>query len=112
MNKYRLLVDMPLAWYDKLSKYPPADDIKRAFEVHLVNHPDVLKKPTASVNNTAAGKNTNGRKRDENGNKSNHKSTGQSSKQSTGQSSNNQSAGQSSTDPICSTCGRRRGNRC
>jgi len=112
MNKYRPLFDMPLAQYDKLNKYPPAEDIKRALEAHLVKYPDVPKKPTASVNNTTAGDNTNGSKRDKNGKKSNYKSTGQSSNQSTGQSANNQSASQSSTYPIYSTCGRLHRNRC
>jgi hypothetical protein len=41
---------------------PPADDIKRALEAHLVSHPDLPKKPTVSVNNTVAGNNA-GRKR-------------------------------------------------
>jgi hypothetical protein len=100
MNKFKPLFDIPLAQYDNLNEYPPADDIKRALEAHLVNHPNVPKKPTASINNTAVtANNTNGRKRkrDENGNKSN---------KSTGQSSSNQ------TFPICSICGNRHPGKC
>ena len=63
MSNFRPLFDIPLAQYDNLNEYPPADDIKRALEAHLINHPNVPKKPTASsnaaatANNTAAGNN-------------------------------------------------------
>src|SRR6266480_3186719 len=63
MNKFKPLFDIPLAQYDNLEEYPPADDIKRALEAHLINHLNVPKKSTASsnaaatANNTAAGNN-------------------------------------------------------
>jgi hypothetical protein len=64
MSKFKPLFDIPLAQYNNLNEFPPANDIKRALKAHLVNHPDVSKKPTASVNNTTANNNTsNGRKR-------------------------------------------------
>jgi hypothetical protein len=53
MNKFKPLFDIPLAQYDNLNEYPPADDIKRALEAHLVNHPNAPQKPTVSINNTA-----------------------------------------------------------
>ena len=56
MSKFTPLFDIPLAKYDNMDEYPPADDIKRALEAYLVNHPNFPKKPTASatVNNTTA----------------------------------------------------------
>ena len=121
MNKYKPLFDIPLAQYDNLNEYPPADEIKRALEAHLVNHPNVPKKPTASnnaaatANNTTAGNNnnnTNGRKRKrgKNGDKDN-----KSNKSSSQSPSNNQSSGQSSgnqTPPMCSICGNRHPGKC
>jgi hypothetical protein len=109
MNKFKPLFDIPLAQYENLNEYPPADDIKRALEAHLVNHPDIPKKPTASANAAVTANNTNGkkRKRDKNGNKSN-KSTNQSSNQSPNQSANQSSA----TFPICSICGNRHLGKC
>ena len=48
MNKFKPLFDIPLAQYDALNEYPSSDEIKRALEAHLVNHPaDIPKKPTA-----------------------------------------------------------------
>jgi hypothetical protein len=103
MNKFKPLFDIPLAQYENLNEYPPADDIKRALEAHLINHSDVPKKPTASINNTTADNNTtNGRKRkrDKNKNKSNKSSS---------QPSNNQSP---KTFPIYSICGNRHPGKC
>jgi hypothetical protein len=62
MNKFKPLFDIPLAKYNNMDEYPPADEIKRALKAHLINHPNALKKPTASsnapttANNTTAGK--------------------------------------------------------
>ena len=58
MNKFGPLFDIPLAQYDNLNEYPPADDIKRALKAHLVNHSHVPKKPTASGNAAATTNNT------------------------------------------------------
>ena len=77
MNKFKPLFDIPLAKYDNLDEYPQADEIKRALEAHLVNHPNAPKKPTASgnapaatANNAVAGKHNKSknkkRKRDDN----------------------------------------------
>jgi hypothetical protein len=46
MNKFKPLFDIPLAQYETLNEYPPADEVKRALEAHLVNHSDIPKKPT------------------------------------------------------------------
>jgi hypothetical protein len=110
MNKFKPLCDIPLAQYDNLNEYPPADDIKRALEAHLINHLNVPKKSTASsnaaatANNTAAGNNkkpsSKKRKRDKDKDKDkSNKSSNQSSS-----SSNNQSANRFPVCPI-------RGNR-
>jgi hypothetical protein len=74
MNKFKPLFDIPLAQYDTLDEYPPAEEIKRALEAHLVNHSDIPKKPTvgktlpslstASINVNVAAKNRK-RKREE-----------------------------------------------
>src|SRR5436309_344649 len=74
MNKFKPLFDIPLAQYDNLDEYPPAEEIKRALEAHLVNHSDIPKKPTvgktppsqstASINVNVAAKNKK-RKREE-----------------------------------------------
>jgi hypothetical protein len=70
MNKFKLLFDIPLAQYNNLNEYPPADDIKRVLETYLINYSDVPKKPTALINNTIINNNiTNGRKRKRNKNK-------------------------------------------
>jgi hypothetical protein len=116
MNKFKPLFDIPLAQYDNLNEYPPADDIKRALEAYLVNHPDVPKKPTASANNTVADNNTGGgkkRKRDKDKDNKSNKSTNQSSSQSTGQSSQSNSQNASTErNPVCSICGYGHGNKC
>jgi len=78
MNKFKPLFDIPLAKYDSLNEYPAPDEVKRALEAHLVNHPDIPKKPTAekttssepaaSANtNIAANSNSKKRKREEKG---------------------------------------------
>jgi len=117
MNKFKPLFDIPLAQYDNMDEYPPADDIKRALEAHLVNHPNVPKKPTASfntastntaatANNTTAGRGKK-RKRGNNGDESD-KSNSQSS-------STNPSTSQNTSNernPICSICGYRHSGKC
>ena len=50
MNKFKPLFDIPLAKYNNLNKYPPADKIKRVLEAHLINYLNTLKKLTASNN--------------------------------------------------------------
>src|SRR5437016_13966135 len=111
MNKFKPLFDIPLAKYDNMDEYPLADEIKRALEAHLVNHPNVPKKPTASsnapatANSTTAGKGNKSkdkkRKRDED------KEADKSSK-----SSNRSSSSQSSARPLCPTCKRYHSGRC
>jgi len=73
MSKFKPLFDIPLAQYDILEEYPPSDEVKRALEAHLVNHPNVPKKPTvedtpltASANANVAQSNNKKRKRNEN----------------------------------------------
>ena len=89
MNKYKPRFDIPLAKYDSMDEYPKPDEVKRALEAHLVNHPDIPKKPTAektssttpsqpgaSVNTNVASDNSKKkRKRGEKGNKDNKSST-------------------------------------
>ena len=89
MNKYKPLFDIPLAKYDSMDEYPKPDEIKRALKTHLVNHPDIPKKPTAekmsstmlfqseaSVNTNVASDNSKKKqKRGEKGNKDNKSST-------------------------------------
>ena len=112
MNKFKPLFDIPLAKYDNMDEYPPADEIKRALEAHLVNHPNAPKKPTASsnapatANSTTAGKGNkskiNKRKRDEDKERDN--STKSSNRPSSGQSS--------SQNPVCPICSYRYSGKC
>ena len=112
MNKFKPLFDIPLAKYDNLDEYPQADEIKRALEAHLVNHPNAPKKPTASgnapaatANNAVAGKH----------NKSKNKKRKQDDdkdKDKPSQSSNHSSSSQSSSTPVCPICGNQHRGPC
>jgi hypothetical protein len=91
-----------------MDEYPPADEIKRALEAHLINHPNALKKPTASnntpatANNTTTGKDnkSKNKKRKRNEDKGNNKSK-------LSKLSNNKLASQSSLPPIYPICNNR-----
>jgi hypothetical protein len=130
MNKYKPLFDIPLAAYEGLDKYPAADDVKRALEAHLVNHPDIPKKPTAeppsapsqppaSANTTTAGNgnNNNGSKNNKNKNKRKRDEKGKENKDKKDKRSNNNKSSDNKSDnrsdvPICSNCGRRHPGPC
>jgi hypothetical protein len=101
MNKFKPLFDIPLAKYDALNEYPLSDEVKRALEAHLVNHPDIPKKPTvgkpsqpttASANTNVAQSNDKKRKRE--------------------QRNRDESKSSSSEIPSCPHCDRRHGGDC
>jgi hypothetical protein len=53
MNKFKPLFDIRLAQYDTLDEYPPAEEIKRVLEAHLVNHSDIPPKKPDSRKDSA-----------------------------------------------------------
>jgi hypothetical protein len=67
MSKFTPLFDIPLAKFDNMDEYPSADEIKRALEAHLVNHPSFPRKPTASAtaNNTTVSSRKRKRRRED-----------------------------------------------
>ena len=109
MNKFKPLFDIPLAKYDNMDEYPPADEIKRALEAHLVNHPNAPKKPTASGNAPATANSTTAGK----GNKpKNKKRKRDEDKDKPSKSSNRSSSSQASSRSVCPTCKRSHSGRC
>ena len=109
MNKFKPLFDIPLAKYDNMDEYPPADEIKRALEAHLVNHPNAPKKPTASSNAPATANSTTAGK----GNKpKNKKRKRDEDKDKPSKSSNRSSSSQASSRSVCPTCKRSHSGRC
>jgi hypothetical protein len=101
MNKFKPLFDIPLAKYDVLNEYPPSDEVKRALEAQLFNHPDIPKKPTvrkpsqpttASANTNVAQSSNKKRKRE--------------------QSDKDERKSSSSEIPSCPYCDKRHGGDC
>ena len=111
MNKFKPLFDIPLAKYDNMDEYPPADKIKRALEAHFVNHPNAPKKSTTSSNAPATANNTTAGK----GNKSKNKKRKRDKdkdKDKSFKSFNQSSSSQPSPSPVCSICGNRHRGPC
>jgi hypothetical protein len=101
MSKFKPLFDIPLARYEDLNEYPPADEVKRALEAHLVNHSDIPKKPTVENTTTPAAS-------------ASANTTQAESKKRKHKEKRNKPANQSTEAeiPLCKNCGRRHNGEC
>ena len=111
MNKFKPLFDIPLAKYDNMDEYPPADKIKRALEAHFVNHPNAPKKSTTSSNAPATANNTTAGKGNKSKNKK-RKRDDDKDKDKPSQWFNHSSSSQSSSTPVCPICGNQHRGPC